>query len=91
MNADAAALDTLGKLLIERAGDLSWIGRQLVNEAFKANWECAKADRYTAAMEARSAETKRLSLLMRDLGKYLRARAAQLDAAASAPQQGGTP
>ncbi len=79
MNADAASLDAMGKMLIQRAYDLSWVGRKLVSEAWNVNWTCAKADRYSAAMEARSTETKRLSVQMRELGQYLRQQAAQMD------------
>lgn len=79
MNADAAQLDALGKLLQRRAADLSYAGRQLVSQAYGANWVCAKADRYKAAMEARSGETKKLATQMRELGDYLRAKASQLD------------
>jgi hypothetical protein len=79
MNADAASLDAMGKLLIQRAYDLSWVGRKLASEAWNVNWSCAKADRYLAAMQARSTETKRLSVQMRELGQYLRRQAAEMD------------
>lgn len=93
MNADAASLDALGKLLIQRASDLSWVGRKLSSNAWTATWECAKADRYLAAMQARETETRRLSLQMRDLGTYLRLKAGQMeaDAQASAAEPGGAP
>lgn len=79
MNADAAQLDALGKLLVKRAADLSYAGRKLASESYSANWQCAKADRYQAAMEARARETSRLSTQMRELGEYLRAKAGQMD------------
>ena len=79
MNADAAQLDALGKLLQKRAADLSYAGRKLASQAYGANWVCAKADRYQAAMEARSGETKKLATQMRELGDYLRAKASQME------------
>jgi len=91
MNADAAQLDALGKLLIKRAADLSYAGRKLASESYSANWQCAKADRYQAAMEARATETRRLSRQMRELGNYLRARAGQMEAAAAQTPPGGAP
>jgi hypothetical protein len=91
MNADAAALDALGKMLIQRAADLGYLGRTIESETWGVNWTCAKADRYAAAMQARQAETRRLSNQMSELGTYLRSRAAKLDAAAAAPEPEAKP
>lgn len=93
MNADAATLDAMGQLLIQRASDLAWVGRKLSSNAWSANWHCAKADRYQSAMQAREIETRRLSVQMRELGTYLRSRAGQMeaDAAAASPPPGGAP
>jgi hypothetical protein len=78
MNADAAALEALGKVLLKRASDLSYVGRKLSAESWGIEWECAKADRYSAAMQAREMEIRKLANQMRELGNYLRMRANQM-------------
>jgi hypothetical protein len=78
MNADAASLEALGKVLLKRASDLSYLGRKLSSETWGIEWECAKADRYSAAMTAREMEIRKLANQMRELGNYLRMRAYQM-------------
>ena len=77
-SVDPAGLELLGKLLLERAEDLSWVGTKLKSEAWSANWKCAKAERYRTAMQARATETRRVATQLRELGWYLRTKAAQL-------------
>lgn len=91
MNADAASLEAMGKVLLKRAADLSYVGRKLSSETYGIEWECAKADRYSAAMQAREMEIRKLAGQMRELGNYLRFRANQMglanDELPEAPQE----
>ena len=66
MAADQATLDEMATLLLRRADDLHAVGRALVDDADTATWRCAKADRYRMAMQARSTETLRVAVLLRD-------------------------
>lgn len=78
-------LEGMAKILLNRADDLHSVGTTLSSRAGSAVWECDKAERFRAAIEARRTETHRLAVQLRDLGRYLRLLGQQ------AAQQAGQP
>jgi hypothetical protein len=47
---------------VGKLGDeMGWVGDQLMNRANHTVWECAKADRYRAALAVRRTEARRLA------------------------------
>jgi len=79
----AEELRALAKSLHNRARDLEYVGGQLVQQAGKAHWTCAKADRFRGAMDARKTETHRLAKELNELAHWVLAQANAQDAAAT--------
>ncbi|MEU8262178.1 hypothetical protein AB0C02_16310 [Micromonospora sp. NPDC048999] len=69
---DAARLEELARLLLNRADDVYYVGQQLVGKGDSADWRCAKADRFREAMRGRRGEAVRVATQLRDLGRLLR-------------------
>jgi len=83
MTADASELEAVGRRLQSAADDLYHLGRVVTDRAGGVMWQCAKADRFRTAMDARTAEVNRLAAELRELGLAVRARAALLAAESS--------
>jgi len=76
---DAATLMALSKSLHERAADLEYVGRHLASKSQAARWQCAKGDRYRAAMQARRTETDKLAQQLNELAHWVRSQALALE------------
>lgn len=65
-------------MLQSRADDLYHLGTVITSHAHNVNWQCAKADRFRLAMDARRAEIGRTAQALRELALAVRAKAAQM-------------
>lgn len=85
MTADPSTLEDTAKLLLNRADDLFYLGQEVVRHGHRAEWKCAKADRFREATRARRVEATRLAHQLKDIGRRMRAQAA---AATGTPPSG---
>jgi hypothetical protein len=69
--ADYLELAAAAQILRNRADDLGRVHSVLKNNAESARWQCAKADRYRSAIDARSLDMVRVQALMVDLAQSL--------------------
>lgn len=69
--ADYLELAAAAQILRNRADDLGRVHSVLKNNAESARWQCAKADRYRNAVDARSLDMVRVQALMVDLAQSL--------------------
>lgn len=69
---DAAQLEALARVLLNRADDVYYLGQQLVSKSESVDWRCAKADRFREAMRGRRSEATQIAEQLRDLGRQLR-------------------
>jgi len=77
---------------IGKLGDeMGWVGDQLLARAGRTEWECAKADRYRAALSVRRTEAQRLAREIYFLAMWAKVQADQQEAAAQAPSAAPPP